>query len=116
MTETSPATIYTPKAMPLSKTGSCGQLLPSTEARLIDLFSGKDIETPETPGELLVKGPQVMKGYLNDSASTKDILDDNGWLHTGDVVYFDKDEYFYVVDRTKELIKVKGNQVCKTVL
>ncbi|XP_051157523.1 uncharacterized protein LOC127279291 [Leptopilina boulardi] len=116
MTETSPATIYTPKTMPESKTGSCGQLLPSTEARLIDLFSGKDIVTPETPGELLVRGPQVMKGYLNDSASTKDILDSDGWLHTGDVVYFDKDEYFYVVDRTKELIKVKGNQVSPTEL
>lgn len=113
MTETSPATIYTPKAMPYSKTGSCGQLLPSTEARIVDLLSRKDIVTPETPGELLVRGPQVMKGYLNDPAATKDIMDEDGWLHTGDVVYYDEDEYFYVVDRTKELIKVKGNQVCK---
>lgn len=116
MTETSPVTLYTPKIMPPSKLGSCGQLLPSTEARVIDLTTGTDIVAPETPGELLVRGPQLMKGYLNDPAATRDIIDSDGWLHTGDVVYFDKDEYFYVIDRTKELIKVKGNQVSPTEL
>ena len=113
MTETSPVTIYTPKSMPLSKLGSCGKLLPSTEARIIDISNGKDIITPDTPGELLVRGPQLMKGYLNDPIATRETIDADGWLHTGDVVYYDKDEYFFVVDRTKELIKVKGNQVCK---
>lgn len=52
-----------------------------------------------------------MQGYLNNEEATKDTLDENGWLKTGDIGYYDADYYFYIVDRTKELIKVKGNQV-----
>jgi long-subunit acyl-CoA synthetase (AMP-forming) len=52
-----------------------------------------------------------MLGYLNNEEATQETIDSDGWLHTGDVVYYDNDEYFYIVDRTKELIKVKGNQV-----
>lgn len=55
---------------------------------------------------------QVMKGYWNNEAATRETVDSEGWLHTGDVAYYDDDQYFYIVDRTKELIKVKGNQVC----
>lgn len=54
---------------------------------------------------------QVMQGYLNNDEATQETIDSEGWLHTGDVAYYDDDEYFYIVDRTKELIKVKGNQV-----
>ena len=111
MTETSPGITITPYTMPYSKSGSCGQLLPSTLARVIDLGDGKDVGVPNKPGELLVKGPQMMKGYLDNPQATSEVIDTEGWLHTGDVVYYDEDEYFYVVDRTKELIKVKGNQV-----
>ncbi|XP_012274751.1 probable 4-coumarate--CoA ligase 2 [Orussus abietinus] len=116
MTETSPVTLYTPQSMPSSKVGSCGQLVPSTEARIIDLTNGTDITEPLKPGELLVKGPQIMKGYLNNPKATSEVIDSNGWLHTGDVGYYDDDGYFYIVDRTKELIKVKGNQVSPTEL
>jgi long-subunit acyl-CoA synthetase (AMP-forming) len=54
---------------------------------------------------------QVMLGYLNNDEATQETIDSEGWLHTGDVAYYDEDEYFYIVDRNKELIKVKGNQV-----
>ena len=52
-----------------------------------------------------------MMGYLNNEQATAETLDKDGWLHTGDVAYYDEDSYFYIVDRCKELIKVKGNQV-----
>ncbi|KAJ8683404.1 hypothetical protein QAD02_019196 [Eretmocerus hayati] len=116
MTETSPGITVTPHSMPHTKGGSCGQLLPSTKARVIDLSTGSDVSGPQQPGELIVKGPQLMNGYLDNEAATKEVIDTDGWLHTGDVVYYDEDEYFYIVDRTKELIKVKGNQVSPTEL
>ena len=58
---------------------------------------------------------QVMEGYLNNDAATAETIDEDGWLSTGDVAYYDEDRYFYIVDRCKELIKVKGNQVSKRV-
>lgn len=111
MTETSPVTMLTPFWINHSKAGSCGRLIPSTYARLVDLSNGQDIKVPYKSGELLVKGPQLMKGYLDNPQATAETVDKDGWLHTGDVAYYDEDEYFYIVDRTKELIKVKGNQV-----
>jgi acyl-CoA synthetase (AMP-forming)/AMP-acid ligase II len=62
-------------------------------------------------GELYVRGPQVMRGYLNDPDKTAVTLDGEGWLRTGDIVYADEHANFYVVDRTKELIKYKGYSV-----
>merc|ERR1712151_1045580 len=66
---------------------------------------------PNEPGELLIKGPQVMMGYLDDPDKTAECLSDSGWLRTGDVSYYDEDGYFYITDRIKELIKVRGFQV-----
>jgi acyl-CoA synthetase (AMP-forming)/AMP-acid ligase II len=62
-------------------------------------------------GELWIRGPQIMKGYLNRPQETADCIDREGWYHTGDVGYVDDEQWFYIVDRTKELIKYKGLQV-----
>lgn len=53
-----------------------------------------------------------MKGYWKNEKATQETIDEEGWLHTGDVAYYDDDQFFFIIDRTKELIKVKGNQVC----
>lgn len=62
-------------------------------------------------GELCFKGPMIMKGYYGNLKETSATIDSDGWLHTGDVGYYDKDYNFYIVDRLKELIKYKGYQV-----
>jgi 4-coumarate--CoA ligase len=110
MTETSPAVIITPLDAPPSKGASTGKIYPNTEARIVSLTDGTNLGAMQT-GELYLRGAQIMKGYLNNPEATKEILEEDGWLHTGDVAYYDEDNYFYLVDRTKELIKVKGNQV-----
>ncbi|XP_061718164.1 probable 4-coumarate--CoA ligase 1 [Cydia pomonella] len=115
MTESAPVALMTPYVYPYNKVGSVGQLVPSTQGKVVSLTSG-DMLGPHKSGELLIRGPQVMKGYWNNEAATKETLDADGWLHTGDVAYYDDDQYFYIVDRTKELIKVKGNQVSPTEL
>jgi len=61
-------------------------------------------------GEIFIKGPQVMKGYLNSLEQTREILDAEGWLHTGDIGRYDEDGFFFVVDRVKELIKYKASR------
>ncbi|SFF49406.1 4-coumarate--CoA ligase family protein [Blastococcus tunisiensis] len=90
--------------------GSVGYALPNTECRLIDPGTGQDAAAGER-GELWVRGPQVMKGYLNNAEATAHTLDDDGWLHTGDVAIVDETGAYTVVDRVKELIKYKGYQV-----
>lgn len=107
MTETMP-THFTPLGG--ERLGSCGPLLPGVRARVMDLASDTPVGT-DTPGELWVKAPGVMAGYKNNKEATQEVFTSDGWLKTGDVVTYDKDGYFYVVDRIKELIKVKGNQV-----
>ncbi|XP_045536849.1 probable 4-coumarate--CoA ligase 1 isoform X1 [Papilio machaon] len=113
MTESSPVTLMTPYIYPYNKVGSVGQLIPSTQARIVSLTTGDNLHAHKS-GELYLRGPQVMKGYWNNETATRETVDDEGWLHTGDVAYYDEDHYFYIVDRTKELIKVKGNQVSPT--
>ncbi|KAF5270231.1 hypothetical protein FQA39_LY08445 [Lamprigera yunnana] len=92
------------------KYGSCGTAIPCTSVKIIDLKTGQALGPMKT-GELCCRGPLVMKGYVNDPKSTADIIDKDGWLHTGDVAYYDNDNSFYIVDRLKELIKCKGHQV-----
>lgn len=90
--------------------GSCGPPLSSTSCKVVDVET-REALPPGEVGELLVKGPQVMKGYLNEEEKTKECLDDEGWLATGDIAKFDADGYMFIVDRMKELIKYKGFQV-----
>ncbi|XP_018051119.1 PREDICTED: 4-coumarate--CoA ligase 1-like isoform X2 [Atta colombica] len=93
------------------KYSSIGQNIASCQVRLVDVMTKKDISTSGQTGELWIKGPHVMKGYLNDEDATKNTLTQDGWLKTGDIAYFDEDFDFYITDRLKELIKVKGFQV-----
>jgi len=92
------------------KPGSVGTLLADTEARIVDPDSGSDSADGER-GELWIRGPQVMRGYLNNAEATAETIDADGWLHTGDVAVRDDDGHFFIVDRLKELIKYKGFQV-----
>lgn len=108
MTELSPVSHATP-AGHLDKPGSIGVAVANTESRIVDP-DGNDVALGE-PGELWVRGPQVMKGYFGNAEATAATLDDDGWLHTGDVATADDDGYFWIVDRVKELIKYKGFQV-----
>jgi len=91
--------------------GSCGKLLEGFEAMLVDPDTHEIRSQPMESGELWLKSDAVMKGYLkNDEANSKS-LESSGWLKTGDVLYFDEDGYYYVVDRLKNMIKVNGMQV-----
>ena len=109
LTETSPVTHANPKDREI-KVASVGTALPNTECRVVNLSTNEDARTGEQ-GEVLVRGPQVMKGYLNNPEATRAMIDEEGWLHSGDIGYADDDGYLYVVDRVKELIKYKGLQV-----
>ena len=110
MTEASPVTHFTPSDAAMMRPGSCGLLIPNTECRIVDLVSRQDVAAGEH-GELLIRGPQVMAGYLNQAGATAEAVDDDGWLHTGDVGYVDAEGYYFIVDRLKEFIKYKGYQV-----
>ncbi len=114
LTEASPVTHCTPLARP-HLPGSIGELLPNTEARLVAVGTREDAE-PGRPGELWVRGPQVMRGYLADERATARTLDADGWLHTGDIATHDEEHGWRIVDRLKELIKYKGYQVAPAML
>ncbi len=107
MTELSPVSHAT--VVGAGKPGSSGVTISNTECRVVDL-EGNDLGLNED-GELWVRGPQVMKGYLNNEEATAATIDQDGWLHTGDVAHFDEDGHIFIVDRIKELIKYKGFQV-----
>jgi long-chain acyl-CoA synthetase len=112
LTESSPVTHCNPldRSMRTVKIGSIGLPWPDTDAKIMDMETGdKELKLGEV-GELVVKGPQVMRGYWKMSEETADVLRD-GWLYTGDIGRMDEDGYFYVTDRKKELIKYKGYSV-----
>ncbi|MFJ9587314.1 4-coumarate--CoA ligase family protein [Streptomyces acidicola] len=112
MTELSPCT----HLVPFDRTedappGTVGKLLPGTEMRIVSLDDpSTDVGAGER-GEILIRGPQVMKGYLGRPDATAAMIDEDGWLHTGDVGHADAGGWLHIVDRVKELIKYKGFQV-----
>ena len=108
MTELSPVSHLTPRGA--FKPGSVGVTAPNTELLIVDPATGEPLGI-DLDGEIWVRGPQVMKGYLNNPAATANTIDDDGWLHTGDIGHVDADGHVFVVDRLKELIKYKGFQV-----
>ncbi|EPD57011.1 4-coumarate--CoA ligase family protein [Streptomyces sp. HGB0020] len=112
MTELSPGTHVVPlAAMHDAPPGAVGKLIAGTEMRIVSLDDpDKDLPAGES-GEILIRGPQVMKGYLGRPDATAQMIDPDGWLHTGDVGHVDDDGWLFVVDRVKELIKYKGFQV-----
>jgi len=107
MSELSPVVCFTRKDRIIP--GSTGSLVPNTNMKVADLDSGEALGHDCT-GELCFQGPQVMPGYLNNPRATNDTIID-GWLHSGDIGYYDKEGNVFIVDRLKELIKVKGLQV-----
>ncbi|MFF3503706.1 4-coumarate--CoA ligase family protein [Streptomyces sp. NPDC003247] len=112
MTELSPGTHVVPlDAMRDAPAGTVGKLIAGTEMRIVSLADpDKDLGVGEA-GEILIRGPQVMKGYLGHPDATAAMIDPDGWLHTGDIGRVDGGGWLFVVDRVKELIKYKGFQV-----
>jgi 4-coumarate--CoA ligase len=108
MTELSPVSHLTPPGN--YKPGSCGVTAPNTLTMVVDPVTQKELGVDED-GEICIKGPQVMVGYLGNQAATDAIFDREGWLHTGDIGHIDAEGHMFIVDRLKELIKYNGFQV-----
>ena len=110
MTEVSGASHLGPTTEDKIKPASGGRLMPNMECRIVDVASGEEVPVGEQ-GEIQVRGPIVMQGYFGQSGATAATIDREGWLRTGDIGYVDADGDFFIVDRTKELIKYKAFQV-----
>ncbi len=112
LTEASPVTHCNPvdETMKTVKVGSIGLPLPGTDAQIRDVETGEKTLKPREIGELVIRGPQVMRGYWKDPEQTSRVLRE-GWLYTGDIGWMDEDGYFYITDRKKDLIKYKDYSV-----
>ena len=115
MSEMSPVSHSIPANRDDIPLGSVGITLPNIECRLIDTATGAEIEMPaegtSAPGELLCRGPNIMRGYLGNDEATRATIDEEGFLHTGDIATVSSEGIVSIVDRLKELIKYKGYQV-----
>jgi acyl-CoA synthetase (AMP-forming)/AMP-acid ligase II len=109
MTEASPVTHFAAdEELEAQDPGAIGRLVGNTEGRLVDPETGEDADGD---GEIWIRGPQVMRGYLGDEDATRETLTEDGWLRTGDVARLEEGDVWRIVDRVKELIKYKGYQV-----
>lgn len=111
LTESSPVVLMGARGS--KKYEAVGHPTPTTQAKIVALDDPKNVALgPDQVGELLVRGPQIMKGYLNNKKATDEMIVEGGWLRTGDIGFYDADEgQFQITERLKELIKVKGFQV-----
>lgn len=110
LTETSPVTHAVPRKVGNKAGGSIGVLMPGTECKIVDEDTGKPVEWGDM-GEMYVRGPQVMRGYYKNEKATKKSITSDSFLKTGDRGFVDKNGMFQIVERMKDMIKVKGNQV-----
>jgi acyl-CoA synthetase (AMP-forming)/AMP-acid ligase II len=110
LTETSPVSHIVSDDMAEVVPGSVGLAAPNTECKIVDAASGKELDR-NADGEIWIRGPQVMKGYLNNDEATRNSIDADGFFHTGDIGHIDEHDQYFIVDRLKELIKYKGFQV-----
>ncbi|KAM0726065.1 4-coumarate--CoA ligase 1 [Formica fusca] len=92
------------------KDGSCGTVVENVQMKIVDPENGK-VLGPNKPGELWIKTAYMMNGYYRNPEATKNNIDEKGWLHSGDIGYFDEDGELYLIDRIKELIKYRGYQI-----
>nr|AWJ58441.1 4-coumarate CoA ligase [Boehmeria nivea] len=100
---------FAKKPFPI-KSGACGTVIRNAEMKVVDPDTSVSLPRNK-PGEICIRGSQIMKGFLNDPEATKATIDERGWLHTGDIGYVDDDDEVFIVDRLKELIKYKAFQV-----
>ena len=107
MTESSPLTHSQPGDPALMRLESVGLPIHNTEQKIVDIETGERELPPGEDGELIIRGPQIMKGYWKAPEETARALR-NGWLYTGDIGHVDAEGYTYIVDRKKEMIKYKG--------
>ncbi|MCB0034951.1 MAG: 4-coumarate--CoA ligase family protein [Anaerolineales bacterium] len=110
MTETSPVATINPNPDDNIKYTSAGLLLPNMEIKIADVETEEELGVGED-GEVWMRGPNIMKGYLNNKGATESTLTEDGWLKSGDIGHMDEEGHLYIVDRLKELIKYKGFQV-----
>lgn len=108
LTESTALSHMTPQVN--AKERSVGELLPNLECKVFDASTGQSIGEGQR-GEICIRGPTVMKGYLNNQKASELSIDQDGWLHTGDIGYHDDNEHLFIVDKLKDLIKFRGHQV-----
>ena len=110
LTETSPVSHIVPDSVVEVVPGSVGSTVANTECKIADVATEQELGRNQD-GEIWIRGPQVMKGYLNNPDATRHSIDSDGFFHTGDIGHIDDHDQYFIVDRLKELIKYKGFQV-----